>query len=132
VRDAQFRRRNAVAISTRASSHEAFSRARMHGLETDVAFLPFVSSTARLDRDRDGLLTFFVGVVLFGTAALFYLSTELVMCACFPVLLLAGRSTVTRLAAAALLGRVRQRDSAGGAVCEDHFGLSLRRCEVAW
>jgi len=40
VRDAQFRRRNAITISTCASAHKAFSRARMHGLEADVAFLP--------------------------------------------------------------------------------------------
>ena len=50
MRDAQFWGRNAVAISTRATTHEAFSRVRMHGLETDVAFLPFVSSAAFLDR----------------------------------------------------------------------------------
>ena len=40
VRDAQLWRRNAVTISARASTHKAFSRARMHGLEADVAFLP--------------------------------------------------------------------------------------------
>ena len=49
VRDAQFWRRNALTIATRATTHEAFSRVRMHGLETDVAFLAFVSSAARLD-----------------------------------------------------------------------------------
>jgi len=69
VRDAQFWRRNAVTISARASTHEAFSRARMCGLEADVAFLPLRVVRARLDRGRDGLLVSFVGVVLFRVAA---------------------------------------------------------------
>ena len=40
MRDAQFWRFNAITISARASAHETFSRARVHGLEADVAFLP--------------------------------------------------------------------------------------------
>jgi len=75
VRDAQFWRFNAVTISTGASTHEAFSGARMYGLETDVAFLPLRVVRARLDRDHDGLFIFFVGVVLLGAAALLDLFT---------------------------------------------------------
>ena len=52
VSDAQFWRRNALTISTSASTYEAFSRARMHGLETDVAFLPLRVVGARLPRAR--------------------------------------------------------------------------------
>ena len=94
MRDAQFRRRNAVTISTSASTHEAFSRARMHGLETDVAFLAFVSSAARLDRGRDGLLIFFVGVVLLSVAAAVYLLADLLVTAA-PVLMLASGVAVS-------------------------------------
>ena len=56
MRDAQFRRRNAVTISASAPAHEAFSRTRMHGLEADVAFLALGVVRARLDGLRDGLL----------------------------------------------------------------------------
>ena len=59
---------------------------------------------AFLDRDRDGLLVFFVGVVLFGATAFPNLLAELVMATLFPVLRLAGRPAVERFAAAALLG----------------------------
>ena len=61
--------------------------------------------SAFLDRDRDGLLVFFVGVVLFRAAALFYLLTELVVPAFFPVLHLAFGSTVACTAAAAFLAQ---------------------------
>ena len=64
-------------------------------------------------------MIFVLGVVLFGAAAFFYPFTELVV-ALLPVLSLAGRATVARLAAAALLRRVRQIDSARGALREDH------------
>ena len=59
VRDAQFWRRNAILISTRTSTHEAFSRARMHGLETDVAFLALRVVRTLFDGLRDGLLILF-------------------------------------------------------------------------
>jgi hypothetical protein len=90
MRDAQFWRGNAVAISTCASAHEAFSRARMDGLETDVAFLPFRVRRALLYRDRDGLLVFFVGVVLFRAAASFYQLAVVFVPARVPMLRLAG------------------------------------------
>ena len=60
-------------------------------------------ATVLVDRDRDRLLIFFVGVVLFYTAALFYLLAELVVPAFFPVLHLAFRPTVACAAAAAFL-----------------------------
>jgi len=105
VRDAQFRRRNAVTIATRASAHEAFSRARMYGLEADVAFLAFVSSAARLDRDPDGLRVLRVCMKLLGAACLFYLLAELVMATLFPVLHLAFGPTIACAAAAAFLAQ---------------------------
>ena len=104
VRDAQLWRRNAVAISTSASAHEAFSRARMHGLETDVAFLALRVVRAFLDRDRDGLRILRIGMILLRAATLPYLLAELIMTACLPVLFLADRPAVARLAATALLG----------------------------
>jgi hypothetical protein len=124
VRDAQFWRRNAVAISTRASAHEAFSRVRVHGLETDVAFLPLRVVRARLDRDRDGLLVFFVGVVLFRASSALNPSTERLVSAPFPVLSLAGLIAISGLTPTApFLVIEGQWGGAGGAVCEDHLGL---------
>jgi len=105
VRHAQFWRRNAVAISTRASAHKAFSRARMHGLEADVAFLPFVSSAARFDRDRDGLRVLGIRIKMFGATVSLYFLAELVVAALLPVFLLARRAAVARSAAAAFLAR---------------------------
>ena len=73
-------------------------------VEADVARLALRVVRARLDRDRDGLLVFFVGVVLFGAAALFDPSAQLFMPA-VPVLLLACRTAVACAAAAAFLAR---------------------------
>jgi len=72
VRDAQFWRRNAVAVSARTSAHEAFSGVRMNGLEADVAFLALRVVGALVDRDRYGLRVLVICVVLFGTACFFY------------------------------------------------------------
>ena len=105
MRDARLTGSDAVAISTRASAHEAFSRARMHGLETNVAFLAFVSSAARLDRDPDGLRVLRVCMKLLGAACLFYLLAELVMATLFPVLHLAFGPTIACAAPAAFLAR---------------------------
>ena len=105
MRDAQFWRGYTLTISTSAPAHEAFSRARMHGLEADVAFLPFVSSAARFDRDRDGLRVLGIRIKLFGATASLNFLAELVMAAFLPVFLLARRATVTRSAAAAFLPR---------------------------
>ena len=65
----------------------------MHGLETDVAFLPLRVVRARLDRDRDGLLVFFVGVVLLRVAAAVYFLAHLLVAAA-PVVMLARRVTI--------------------------------------
>jgi hypothetical protein len=124
VRDAQFWRRNAVTISTTASSHETFSRARMHGLETDVAFLPLRVVRTRLDRDRDGLLVFVVGVILFRVAAAVNLLADLLVAAA-PVVMLAGRVAISRFAPHASRGVVGQRRGAGGAICQDHCLASV-------
>ena len=50
VRNAQLGRRHTITISARTSTYQAFSRARMHGLETDVAFLPLRVLGARLGK----------------------------------------------------------------------------------
>ena len=97
VRDARDTRSDAVAISTRTSAHEAFSRARVDGLETDVAFLALRVVHAFLDRDRDGLRVLLIRMKLLGAACFFYFLAELVMPAFFPVLHLAFRPTITRL-----------------------------------
>ena len=44
---------------------------------------------ARLDRDRDGLLVFFVGIILFRVAAAVYFLTDLLVAAA-PVVMLAS------------------------------------------
>ena len=49
---------------------------------------------ARLDRDRDGLLVFFVGVVLLRVAAAVYFLAHLLVAAA-PVVMLARRVTVS-------------------------------------
>ena len=51
---------------------------------------------ARLDRGRDGLLVFFVGVVLLSVATAVYLLTNLVVAAA-PVVMLASGITIARL-----------------------------------
>ena len=91
--------------AARAPAHEALLRFPVEGLRADEARLAFRVLGAFLDRDRDGLLIFFVGVVLLGTAALFYFLAELVVPAFFPVLHLAFGATVARAAAAAFLAR---------------------------
>ena len=73
----------------RTPAHEAFSRARMDGLEADVAFLPLRVRGACLDRDREGLLEFFIGVVLLRVAAAVYFLTDLLVAAA-PVVMLAS------------------------------------------
>ena len=93
VRDAQFWRRNAVTISTPTSSHETFSRARMHGLETYVARLALCVVRARLDRNPDGLLILFVCIVLFRVAAAVYFLADLLVTAA-PVVVLTCRIAV--------------------------------------
>jgi hypothetical protein len=125
VRDAQFWRRNAVTISTRASTHEAFSRARMHGFEAYVAFLALRVVCARLDRDLHGLLVLFVGVVLFRVAAAVNFLADLLVPAA-PVAVLACRIAVPCFAPHTSWGVVGQWRGAGGAGCDDHIWIGPR------
>ena len=78
---------------------------------------------ARLDRDRDGLLVFFVGVVLFRVAAAVYFLTHLLVAAA-PVVHLASFVTISHMASHASRRVVGQWGGAGGAICEDHFPLA--------
>ena len=77
----------------------------------------------RLDRDRDGLLVFFVCIILFRVAAAVYFLTHLLVAAA-PVVMLASFVAVPRLTSNASRGVVGQWGGAGGASCEDHFGLA--------
>ena len=91
----RMRVRDAVTISTSASAHEAFLRLPVEGLRADEARLALGIVRARLDRDRDGLLVFFVGVVLLCVAAAVYSLTDLLVAAA-PVVVLAIGITVPR------------------------------------
>jgi len=94
----------------------------MHGLEADVAFQALRVGRARLDRDRDGLLVFFVGVVLFRVAAAVDFLTHLLVAAA-PVVVLASLVAVSRVASNASRRGVSQWGGAGGAFCEDHLAF---------
>ena len=79
---------------------------------------------ARLDRDRDGLRVFFVGVVLLRASGALNPTTKRLVSAPLPVISLAGLIAISGLAPTApFLVVVGQWGGAGGAVCEDHFGL---------
>ena len=77
---------------------------------------------ARLDRDRDGLLVFFVGVVLLSVAAAVDAFTNLLVTAA-PVVMLASFVTISCVTSNTPRRGVGQWGGAGGACCEDHFGL---------
>ena len=94
----------------------------MEGLSTNVARLALGVVRARLDGLRDGLLVFFVGVVLLRVAASVYLLTDLLVAAA-PVVMLASRVTIAGPTSNASRRVVGQWGGAGGACCEDHFGL---------
>ena len=78
---------------------------------------------------RDGLLVFFVGVVLLRVAAAVYFLTHLLVAAA-PVVMLASLIAVSGLASNTSRRGVGQWGGAGGAVCEDHFCLAPRRLRV--
>ena len=82
-----------------------------------------MSVGARLDRDRDGLLVFFVGVILLCVAAAVYLLADLLVAAT-PVVMLASGVAVASVTSNAPRRVVGQWGGAGGAVCEDHFRLA--------
>ena len=77
---------------------------------------------------RDGLLVFFVGVVLFCVAAAVDSLTDLLVAAA-PVVMLASGITIASLTSNTSRRGVGQWGGAGGAVCEDHLafcGLARR------
>ena len=77
--------------------------------------------------DRDGLLVFFVGVVLLRATGPLNPSTKRLVSAPLPVLSLAGLIAISGLTPTApFLVIVGQWGGAGGAVYEDHFGLVRR------
>ena len=78
---------------------------------------------ARLDRDRDGLLVFFVCIILFRVAAAVYFLTHLLVAAA-PVVMLASLVAVSHVTSHASRRVVGQWRGAGGACCEDHFELA--------
>ena len=75
----------------------------LHCLHTNIAFLALRVVHAFLDRDCDGLRVLLIRMKLLGPTSLFYLPTELVVAALFPVLFLAFVPTVACTAAAAFL-----------------------------
>ena len=90
---------------------------------------------ARLDGLRDGLLVFFVGVILFCVAAAVNSFTDLLVAAA-PVVMLASGVTVALFTAYASRRVVGQWGGTGGAICEDHLAfcgelLGLRRLDSA-
>ena len=97
-------------------------RAPVQGLHTNIARLALRVVGARLDRDRDGLLVFFVGVVLLRVAAAVYFLTDLLVAAS-PVVMLASFIAVARFTAYATRRVVGQWGGAGGACCEDHLAF---------
>ena len=85
----------------------------------------FWCTSARLDRDRDGLFVFFVGVILFSVAAAVYFLAHLLVAAA-PVVMLASFITISCVTPYASRRVVGQWGGAGGAICEDHFALAGR------
>merc|ERR1712159_477105 len=77
---------------------------------------------ARLDRDRDGLLVFFVCIILFCVAAAVYFLTHLLVAAA-PVVHLASFVTISCVTPYASRRVVGQWGGAGGACCEDHLAF---------
>ena len=77
---------------------------------------------ARLDRDRDGLLVFFVGIILLRVAAAVNSFTDLLVAAA-PVVMLASGITIASLASNTSRRGVGQWGGAGGACCEDHLAF---------
>ena len=80
----------------------------------------------RLDRDRDGLLVFFVGVILFRVAAVVYRQTHFVVSSALGIES-TGLTTISGGANSTPRRVVGQWGGAGGASCEDHFCAAVRR-----
>ena len=86
----------------------------------------------RLDRDRDGLLVFFVGVVLLRVAPAVYFLTHLLVAAA-PVVMLASGVAVAQFTSNTSRRVVGQWGGAGGTSCEDHLAFcgELLGCAAA-
>jgi len=97
--------------------HEALFRGPIFA---DVARLPLRVVRARLDRLRDGLLVFFVCIILFCVAAAVDPFTNLLVAAA-PVVMLASRIAIASVTSNTTRRVVGQWGGAGGAICEDHF-----------
>jgi len=79
---------------------------------------------ARLDGDRDGLLVFFVCIILLCVAAAVNPFTNLLVAAS-PVVMLASGVTIARPTPYTSRRVVGQWGGAGGACCEDHFAFAV-------
>ena len=78
---------------------------------------------AFLDRDGEGLLVFFVGIIVFRVAAAVYFLTHLLVAAA-PVVMLASGIAIPRATAYASRRVVGQWGGTGGACCEDHIWVA--------
>jgi hypothetical protein len=85
--------REARRPAARAPAHEALLGLPVERLRADVARLALRVLGTLLDRDRDGLLVFFVCIILFRVAAAVYFLTHLLVAAA-PVVMLASGVTV--------------------------------------
>ena len=111
--------REARRPAARAPAHEAFLRAV---LQTDVARLALRVVRALFDGVRDGLLVFFVGVVLFRAAAAGYFITLVVVAAAVRVVAEASITAVSCLTIHTVRGGVVLEGlGAGRAGGQDHF-----------
>ena len=79
---------------------------------------------AFLDRDRDGLLVFFVGVASFRVAGAVYFLADLLVAAA-PVVMLASGITISRVAPHASRRVEGQWGGAGGASIEEEHAARL-------
>ena len=114
--------REARRPATRAHAHEALGFVAL--LHADVARLALGVLGALFDRDRDGLLVFFVRVVLFRVAAAVNFYADRLMTAA-PVVALTGRVAISSFALATPLCNPWGVAQGLGAFCasdEDHFG----------
>jgi hypothetical protein len=109
--------------------HETLLCVPMKDLRADVALVTRLDRTRHVtelvtlrDGLRDGLLVFFVGVVLLRVAAAVDTFTNLLVAAP-PVVMLASGVTIARLTSNTARRVVGQWGGAGGAICEDHFAL---------
>ena len=118
--------RSSISIAFEVGCVPPSTRRAIRPASSSVVTASLISSIsvlgARLDRDRDGLLVFFVGVVLLRVAAAVNPFTNLLVAAT-PVVMLASGIAVAGPASNASRRGVGQWGGAGGAICEDHFAF---------